>query len=51
MATIWLWLVLGKDKKIIQGFASSEIFNFFLIGIITAKIENFADFVNMPKLR
>jgi hypothetical protein len=43
--------VLGKDKKIIEGFASSEIFNFFLIGIITAKIENFADFINKPELR
>ncbi len=40
--------MLGKDKKEIGSFASSEIFNFFLIGIITAKIENFADFINMP---
>jgi len=42
--------VLGKDKKIIEGLASSQIFNFFLIGIITEKIENFAEFINMPKL-
>lgn len=49
--TTGIWLVLGKDKKIIKGFASSEIFDFFLIEIITAKIKNFVDFVNKPELR
>jgi len=51
LLTTGIWLVLGKDKKIIEGLASSEIFNFFLIGIITAKIKNFADFINKPELR